>query len=74
MQSSPIALLRGLLSSAQVVDTRGVSKQKLDNIAPDRIVLRGLLFHGNHGVLPEVSNSSALMIWDENLEYCDRQL
>lgn len=62
-QSPHTALLRGLFSSSQAVDTRGVSKQKLDNIAPDRIQLKGLLFHGNHGVLAEVKRLAAQAFW-----------
>lgn len=34
---------------------RQVSKQVLDNLAPDRIHLKGLTFFGYHGVLLEVS-------------------
>lgn len=48
--------------SSQAADTRGVSKDRLENLAPDRILLKNLCFFGRHGVLPEVSN-----IWAHDL-------
>jgi len=39
--------------SSQAADTRGVSKDRLENLAPDRILLKNLCFFGRHGVLPE---------------------
>lgn len=52
------AILPRAYCSAQLTDIRGVSKQGLENLAPDRIHLKGLLFYGKHGVLPEVGRGT----------------
>jgi len=65
-------LIRLAFSSSQALETRGISKDKLENLAPDRILLKGLSFFGKHGVLPEETSLGQRFEVDATL-YCDLQ-
>lgn len=63
-------LLRLAQYSSQTAGTSGVSKDRLENLAPDRILLKGLCFFGKHGVLPEETALGQRFEVDATL-YCD---